>query len=98
MPQLDLTHTLFDLNWLKNHESELKSVLPDTPTHLQNFDALKFGYRLKLMGIDWRSPDDLAAILVYLTRIGILEQTDTYHVRANSNSIFSDEQQQYFAA
>ena len=97
MPQLDLTHTLFDLDWLKNHESELKSVLPDTPTHMQNFDVLPFGYRLKLMGIDWRSPDDLAAILVHLTKIGIIQQVDdVYHIRANPNSIFRGEH--YFVA
>ena len=96
MSQLDLTHTLFDLDWLRNHESTLKSVLPTTSTHIQNFDTLKFGYRLKLMGIDWRSTDDLAFILVHLTRIGILVQIDMYHVQANPNSIFDEKT--YFIA
>ncbi len=35
-------------------------------------NLLGIGYRLKLLGVDWRSQDELARVLAFLTKLGIV--------------------------
>jgi hypothetical protein len=69
---MNLEPTLGAEEWLCNNEDALKKLLPDTWTHIHNVDGLKLGFGLKLLGVDWRSENEFARILVYFERIGLL--------------------------
>ena len=55
------------------HRAALLQTFPETWTHVKNLNMLQIGFRLKVLGIDWRSNADLGAARVILTREGILE-------------------------
>lgn len=69
---MNLEPTLGSEEWLRNNEDALKKLLPDTWTHIHNVDGLKLGFGLKLLGVDWRSENEFARVLVYFERIGLL--------------------------
>lgn len=79
--------TLGNVEWLKENESKLKEMLPETWTHIQNLNGLSLGFQLKLLGIDWRSEEEFGKVMVYLTKIGLLLQ-DGFTVKRNPHSIF----------
>ena len=82
---------LRDTKWLKSNEKRLKDIFPKVWTHNANMNMLGVGYRLKLIGIDWRSQDQLASVLTFLTRIGIVEVQnmtgDTTQMRRSSTPL-----------
>ena len=82
---------LRDTTWLKSNEKRLKEIFPKVWTHSANMNMLGVGYRLKLVGIDWRSQDQLASVLTFLTRIGIVEVQnmtgDTTQMRRSSTPL-----------
>lgn len=80
--------TLGSSEWLRSNEAGLKALLPPTWTHVENIDALKIGFGLKVLGVDWRSQDEFAKVMVFLERIGILQRQNGYQVRANHLSVF----------
>lgn len=84
---MSIKETLGSTQWLKNNENKLKEFLPETWTHMENIEALKIAYRLKLIGIDFRSTEEFGWIMLFLEKIGILLR-DGYTVRRNPNSIF----------
>lgn len=81
--------TLGDQGWLKANESGLKKLLPETWTHVSNLNMLKIGFGLKLLNVDWRSREDLANIMAFLTRTRFILMDDML-VRANPAAIFSE--------
>lgn len=64
--------TLCDKIWLNEHAPALRRMLPETWTHIQNINIVALGYQLKLIGIDWRSQQDLAGCLAVLEKAGLL--------------------------
>jgi len=86
---------LKDANWLKKNEDELKNTFPAVWTHTENIKdrMLPFRFKLKLLGVDYRSEDDVRNILTFLTKIGILEVRSlgpgAGQIRRNPHSIFS---------
>ncbi len=71
-PGAALAATLGNTEWVEDHKEELKDLLPATWTHATNFNPLKFGFGLKLLGIDWRSQDELALVLAWMEKTGFL--------------------------
>lgn len=53
--------------WLRANEPRLKALFPETWTHMSNLSVLQIGYGLKLLGVDWRSQDELANVMTFLT-------------------------------
>lgn len=78
---------LTDINWLKENETGIKNLLPETWTHVQNVSVLKIGFGLKLLGVNWQTEDELSKILVYLTHLGMIER-DKMLIRRSPNTIF----------
>ncbi len=64
---------LKNTRWLKTNEESLKALFPRTWTHSANINWMQVRFKLKLIGIDYRSEDDIAKILTFFTRIGIVE-------------------------
>jgi hypothetical protein len=76
--------TLGNDQWVNKNMAGLKKLLPDTWTHVQNVNLMKFGFELKLLGVMWTDPNDLPKIMQYLERTGILIR-DGLLIRANPN-------------
>jgi len=86
-PSAQIENTLLNLNWLRKNEAKILEILPQTWTHIDNLDPVKLGYQFKVIGIDWRSNEELTAVLCLLEKIGITLR-DGYTIRANPHSVF----------
>ncbi len=74
--------TLGNQQWLIDNEKSLKDMLPKTWTHMHNLNPVQIGYKLKLLGIDWRSDQDFGSVMVYLWRVGFMLRKDKYLIKA----------------
>lgn len=83
---MSLIDTLGNEDWLKDNEEGIKEMLPETWTHIHNINGLQLGFRMKLLGIDWRSEDEFAKVMVFLQKTGFLLM-DGLKVRRNPNTI-----------
>jgi len=83
-----LRNPLCNTEWLVANEKKIKAFLPDTWTHAENLNELQLGYKLKLLGIDWRSELEFGTIMLFLEKIGILQRKEGFQVRANPKTIF----------
>lgn len=81
------TETLGNIKWLVKNEAAIKDMLPKTWTHMNNLNGLQMGYKMKLIGIDWRSQDEFGQVMVYLEKIGFMLRQNKYQVRANNESL-----------
>lgn len=84
-----LATTLGNEHWVRKNEEAIKDVLPNSWTHMGNLNGLQIGFRFKLLGIDWRSEDQLSEVMVWLEKLGIMKR-DAYCVRKNPVSIFKE--------
>ena len=62
---------LTNLAWLADNEGALKNMFPEEWTSVKNVDGLKMAYALKLLGIDWRTEEEYAQIMAYLSNLEI---------------------------
>lgn len=88
---MSLLTTIGNKEWLRENETAIKKLLPDTWTHGDNLAGefiLKTAWGFKLLGIDWRTTDEFGKIMLYLEKLGILQRQNGYQVRANPGSIF----------
>lgn len=82
-----LKDTLGNEKWLRENEAKLRALLPETWTLATNLNGLQLGFRLKLLGVDWRSEDEFGRVMLFLEKIGIMLRKD-FLVRRNPDSIF----------
>ncbi len=74
--------TLSNLDWLREHEQELRELFPETWTHIDNIDALPLGFQIKALGIDWRTDIDFAVVMQFLEKAGIV-LSEGFTIRRN---------------
>ncbi len=60
--------TLDNKEWKEKNLPVIKRIFPETWTHTANIDFLKIRFQLKLIGFDYRSDDEVAAILARLEK------------------------------
>jgi len=84
---VSLQDTIGNEQWLRENETRLKEALPETWAHVRNINGLQLGFKLKLLGLDWRSEEEFGKTMVFLEKIGIMLR-DGLTVRRNPNSIF----------
>jgi hypothetical protein len=84
---MDLQNTIGNEEWMKENENAIKEMLPDTWTHISNFNGLHLGYNLKLLGVDWQSEKEFSLIMTYLEKIGMMLR-EGVTVRRSQRSIF----------
>lgn len=58
-----LKKTISSAPWREEYREKLLDLFPTTWTNISNVDLLQLGFKLKLMGVDWRTQEDLAAVL-----------------------------------
>lgn len=68
-----LRQTLGDIEWMTEHRNELRALFPETWTLAANLNMLQLGFGLKVVGVDWRNDDELAKVLTFLTKFGIVQ-------------------------
>lgn len=84
---MSLSDTLGNLAWLVENEAAIREMLPETWTHVSNLDGLQIGFKLKFLGVDWRSAEEFGMTMLWLEKIGMV-QRDGMTVRRNPNSAF----------
>ena len=84
---MSLQDTLGSDQWLRDNEDKVKAMLPETWTHIGNLNGLQIGFRMKLLGIDWRSQDEFGRVMVFLERAKFMLR-DGMLVRRNPRSVF----------
>jgi hypothetical protein len=72
--------------WLRTNRDALLEHLPDTWTHKDNWHqfSLPFRFKIKLLGIEYQSDDQLAYVMAHLQKIGML-QWQGLTFKANKN-------------
>ena len=84
---MTLKDTLGNEVWIKANEQAIRDMLPKTWTHVNNLNGLQLGFKLKLLGVDWRSEQEFGKVMVFLEKVGMMFRNG-YMVRRNPNSIF----------
>lgn len=79
-------NTLGNLDWLKANEDKIKSILPNSWTHMREVRMFEIAVRLKLMGVDWTTPEDLVKILQFIEKIGFMVRKG-YLVKSNPQRV-----------
>lgn len=67
-----LEQTIHDPEWLRAHTPQIKALFPDTFTHVSNANVAAIAFQLKLLGVDWRSQDELAECFATFEKAGII--------------------------
>lgn len=84
---MDFTDTLRNTAWLEANRPALVGIFPETWTHAANVDfQVALGFRLKLLGLDFRSTPDLAECLAELEKRRILLRDGLLLLRGKLNS------------
>ena len=65
--------TLDDPQWLRQNIGTIKSLYPETWTHLANWSPLPLLYRMKLLGVDFRTDADITRMLIRLQKLGVVQ-------------------------
>lgn len=71
---MSLQDTLGNQQWMIANAARIKAVLPETWTHIRNLNGPQLGFKLKALGIDWRSEDEFGKCMVYLERVGLMRR------------------------
>lgn len=85
---MSLLDTLGNETWLRENEPKLREMLPETWTLATNLNGLQLGWQLKLLGVDWRSPDEFGRVMLFLEKVGIMLRKD-FLVRRNPERVFN---------
>jgi len=70
-----LNETVGDAEWLDENRKALLNMLPETWTHVANVNFIALRYQLKLIGVDFRSDNELAFCLAALEKASILQRS-----------------------
>jgi hypothetical protein len=89
---MSLQDTLGNDAWLRENEDKVKALLPETWTHIGNLNGPQLGYRLKLLGIDWRSENEFSRVMLFLEKTRFMLR-DGLTVKRNPQSVFMDQHQ-----
>lgn len=70
-----LVNTLGSADWLQQNEREIRSLFPPEGVMIDQTFFMRLGFKLKLLGADWRSNDELIKSLLFLRKAGIVDIT-----------------------
>lgn len=82
-----IAQTLGSYEWLSKNEDALKDLFPETWIHFANINTLQLMLKLKILGVDYKTEDQLGRILVILEKVRIVIR-DGLFIRRNPNKIF----------
>ncbi|PIP81381.1 MAG: hypothetical protein COW84_00215 [Gammaproteobacteria bacterium CG22_combo_CG10-13_8_21_14_all_40_8] len=73
---MSLKETLGNETWLKDHEKLIKDLFPIHWTAIDKLKKLNIGKGLKKLGIDYKTEQEFAHIMIFFEKIGFLEAKD----------------------
>jgi hypothetical protein len=76
------------VKFLKHKQKEIKNIFPETWTHTANINWLGVGFKLKVVGFDWKSQDELAIILSVLERERLILREGVHLIKANHLDVY----------
>lgn len=71
-----LKYTIGNEKWFRENEAKLRGLFPTNFTPIDQTMLLRAGFALKLLGVNWRSVDELTKIFAYFAAIGVVEILD----------------------
>lgn len=71
---MSLQATLGNAEWMAANAEKIKAMLPETWTDVCNLNGLQLGFKMKLLGIDWRSVEEFAKTMTYFERVGLMKR------------------------
>lgn len=83
------SNTLYNSDWLIDNQEEILKSLPDTWTHIDNFDYVEFGISMSSIGLPWKDKSDLLNFLGYFEMISMLITQNVYQIRRCYNNPFT---------
>lgn len=93
MPSIE--QTLGNQSWTTAHRQQLRDLFPIEPVKVSMELFLSVGFKLKLMGVDWRDQNDLPKMFSFLQRIELVDiktfQGETYvlqHLSAEERAAY----------
>lgn len=66
------------------------ATLPDTWTHQDNIDMVKFGFQMKLLDVPWENEDHLKGILTYFEQLGMLRRKNEVQLLRQENNVIGE--------
>lgn len=85
-----LQTTLLNIDWLKKNEKNIKNIFPKNYTPIRAVSPVVIGIHFTLLGVPYRSAEELHFIMYLLRHTGILLTQDT-QIKPNPRSIFKTE-------
>ena len=82
-----LQETILNIDWLAENEKTLKEIYPKHYTSMRMICPVVVGMHLSLLGVPYRSAEELQFIVYLLQRTGIL-LTKNMLIKRNPRSIF----------
>lgn len=79
---MDFKDTFDNPDWLNKNCQTLVNVFPETWTNISNLNQVAVGFQLKLIGLDFRSTDDLGAVFAQCEKRKVFLR-DGYLIRRN---------------
>ncbi|EKD89521.1 MAG: hypothetical protein ACD_33C00046G0002 [uncultured bacterium] len=73
---IPLETTIGNSEWLRENTGKIKNILPETWTHVRNLNVLQLGFNFKILGIDWRSQEEFAKVMIFLEKAKIMERNN----------------------
>ena len=59
--------------WLTGNLPKVHELFPETWTHSGNINWLGVFFKMKVIGVDFRTEDEKAKVLTFLTKVGVIE-------------------------
>ena len=88
--QKNLKSTILNVDWLKEHAQSVLDIFPETWTHYHNVSFVQIAFRLKLLGIDFRSDEDFRVLMDALFKVRLIALDDPNLIRRGRLSILKE--------
>lgn len=69
---ISLRATIGDSQWMQANQASILEPIPSSWVSADEL-GLPFGYRLKVLGVNWTTTKDLMITFMYLERLGLVE-------------------------
>lgn len=66
--------TLGDPSWIVENFIKVRNVFPTETTLVTQERMMRWGFQFKLLGIDWRSPNEMSQAMVLCRHLGMFDQ------------------------
>lgn len=84
---MSIESTLGNETWLRQNETRVKALFPNTFTPINELNGVAIGQQLRLLTIDWKTEKEFENIMVFFEKLGFLIRQGN-KIKTNDTSIF----------